>query len=533
MNAVVLRPAPRDRRRRTGWSRCSRPAATARLREQGSYARYAYLRDRSRTLDGVAAWGRVSLTIAAGGEGTTVLGNMVSGNYFDVLGVRPAARPVLRRRRGSHAARRIPSSSSRTRSGRRGWAGEPSAIGRTVLVNGAPFTVIGVAPREFRGIYTGLQHRCVGSADDAAAAAAAVQPDRPRPGSGCSAGCGTASDADAAQRELEVLTTACAAESGQPHGAAEPSRHRVSRLTGLPNGEGTATARVHGPAARAPPALVLLIAGVNVAAMLSARYAARAARDGGARGARRRPRAAPPAADDGSPRAVPARRHRRLRRRAARDGGAGAAAAARQRAARRSSCRPTCGCWRSRSASRSSPASSSGSRPRCRRRAADITSRLREDSAGSGVRRTFVSRALIVGQLALSLVLLVAAGLFMRALDQRPAHRSGLRRRRASPWPRSSPSRGATTRPGRARSIAALRERVEALPGVTAVSYTGRVPLMMGSSPDDITVDGVHPMCRSTSRAWTWTTSRSLRLPLAAGPRISRSRTTSGRRAWR
>ena len=37
-----------------------------------------------------AAWGRVSLTIATGGEGTAVLGHMVSGNYFDVLGVRPA-----------------------------------------------------------------------------------------------------------------------------------------------------------------------------------------------------------------------------------------------------------------------------------------------------------------------------------------------------------------------------------------------------------------------------------------------------------
>ncbi len=33
-----------------------------------------------------------------------------------------------------------------------------------------------------------------------------------------------------------------------------------------------------------------------------------------------------------------------------------------------------------------------------------------------------------------------------------------------------------------------LKERVAALPGVVAVSSTGRLPLMMGSSPDDITV---------------------------------------------
>ena len=44
----------------------------------------------------------------------------------------------------------------------------------------------------------------------------------------------------------------------------------------------------------------------------------------------------------------------------------------------------------------------------------DITTRLREDSTGAGVKRSPVMRALIVGQLALSFVLLVAAGLFTR-----------------------------------------------------------------------------------------------------------------------
>lgn len=46
----------------------------------------------------------------------------------------------------------------------------------------------------------------------------------------------------------------------------------------------------------------------------------------------------------------------------------------------------------------------------------DITSHLRDDTPGSGARRTFFSRALIVGQLALSVALLVASGLFLWAL---------------------------------------------------------------------------------------------------------------------
>ena len=47
----------------------------------------------------------------------------------------------------------------------------------------------------------------------------------------------------------------------------------------------------------------------------------------------------------------------------------------------------------------------------------DVSARLRDGSSGAGTRRGWAGNALIVGQLALSLVLLVAAGLFVRALS--------------------------------------------------------------------------------------------------------------------
>ena len=56
----------------------------------GSYAYYRHLRDQAHTLDGLAAWSKVALSIATGGEGIAVYGNIVSGNYFSVLGTRPA-----------------------------------------------------------------------------------------------------------------------------------------------------------------------------------------------------------------------------------------------------------------------------------------------------------------------------------------------------------------------------------------------------------------------------------------------------------
>ena len=68
MNAVVLRPLP-------GVADVDRlvalppgAAATAAKRNRARTRSTRYLRDRTRTLDGIAAWGRVSLTIAAGGR---------------------------------------------------------------------------------------------------------------------------------------------------------------------------------------------------------------------------------------------------------------------------------------------------------------------------------------------------------------------------------------------------------------------------------------------------------------------------------
>ena len=186
---------------------------------------------------------------------------------------RSRRRPLLRRRRGSHAPVRVPSSSSLTRSGPSRLGGERSAVGRTVLVNGSPFTVIGVAPEAFRGIYTGLRVD--------AWVPLMMQPQL-RPRSDLTTPrwlwlfgrLREGSDVDGAREELAVLTAAYAAESGRPVGPGAFTAIRVSGLTGLPNGEGRGLLGFMS-LLLAAAGLVLLIAGVNVAALLSARYAAR------------------------------------------------------------------------------------------------------------------------------------------------------------------------------------------------------------------------------------------------------------------
>ena len=171
----------------------------------------------------------------------------------------------------------------------------------------------------------------------------------------------------------------------------------------------------------------------------------------------------------------------------------------------------------------------------------DITSRLRADSPGSGSRRTLLSRTLIVGQLALSLVLLVAAGLFMRALA---------RGQQVDPVFDSAGVATASVEPeswgyNEARSRAFyrdLRAQVEALPGVSGVSFTGRLPLTNGSSFEDIDLGGTADVLVHYSKVDVDYFSV-LRLPILRGrafqatdderaPRVAVVNETLARRVW-
>ncbi|HTM24933.1 MAG TPA: ABC transporter permease [Vicinamibacterales bacterium] len=117
-----------------------------------SFSRAAYLsfqRDASRYLDvlGFADLDRVNIGL----DGRAELGtaHAVSGNYFDVLGVTPASGRGL----GVPDDRldAAPAAVISDRLWRRRFGAARDAIGRTLLINNAPFTVVGVAPASFHG----------------------------------------------------------------------------------------------------------------------------------------------------------------------------------------------------------------------------------------------------------------------------------------------------------------------------------------------------------------------------------------------
>jgi predicted permease len=115
-----------------------------------SYADYVDLRDRNRTLEGLAAINGAIAGLDAGGNPSLVWVYEVSGNYFDVLGVPPYLGRMIHEsdERGPNSAPYIVLSYAYWHNH---FEGDRSVVGRVVQVNKHPFTIVGVAPPDFHG----------------------------------------------------------------------------------------------------------------------------------------------------------------------------------------------------------------------------------------------------------------------------------------------------------------------------------------------------------------------------------------------
>ncbi len=114
-----------------------------------SYPDYIDLRD-SNLLKGLSAFTYVEVTSDVNGEPQRIPGQLVTGNFFDVLGV-PAA--IGRTFNMDDDRLRSPVRTVVLSYGtwQRRFGGDPSVVGRSLSLNGNAYTVIGVAPRDFAG----------------------------------------------------------------------------------------------------------------------------------------------------------------------------------------------------------------------------------------------------------------------------------------------------------------------------------------------------------------------------------------------
>src|SRR5215204_3654478 len=116
-----------------------------------SYPMYQDLRDRNSVFSGVIARGGAQMNVTYGDQTERVRGELVSGNFFEVLEVRPWAGRLFTqeddRTPGGHPVAVLSYSFWESRFNK-----DPNIIGKTILVNEQSVTVLGVTPPGFFGM---------------------------------------------------------------------------------------------------------------------------------------------------------------------------------------------------------------------------------------------------------------------------------------------------------------------------------------------------------------------------------------------
>jgi len=121
-----------------------------------SYPLYKYIRNGNQSLSGIAAFHAfANWSVRTTADAESMTGQLVSGNYFQLLGISPAAGRLLSpsddQVPDGHAVAVISFSLWK-----RSFALNQNAIGKTIRIYGHPFTIVGVTPPEFFGTQAGL-----------------------------------------------------------------------------------------------------------------------------------------------------------------------------------------------------------------------------------------------------------------------------------------------------------------------------------------------------------------------------------------
>jgi predicted permease len=116
-----------------------------------SYPNYKDFRDRSRSVSGMIGYRIAPMAMSRGGSNAQLWGYMVTGNYFEVLGVKAAIGRTITSADDVHAGGH-PVIVLSYGCWQRRFGSDPNIAGQTIRINGMNFTVLGVVPREFRGL---------------------------------------------------------------------------------------------------------------------------------------------------------------------------------------------------------------------------------------------------------------------------------------------------------------------------------------------------------------------------------------------
>ena len=113
-----------------------------------SYPMYKDLRDKNQVFQGIAAADKTGVGISWRNQAESKAAEVVTGNYFQLLGLKPAVGRLLTPQddtaKNANPVLVLSYSYWKTR-----FAGARDVVGQTVLINGHAFTILGVAPENF------------------------------------------------------------------------------------------------------------------------------------------------------------------------------------------------------------------------------------------------------------------------------------------------------------------------------------------------------------------------------------------------
>lgn len=120
-----------------------------------SYLDFQDLRAKNSVFSDLAAKSLMFAALNRDHGSELLFGEVVSANYFDLLGVRPVlGRSFLPEEDGAEGARPVAILSHRF--WQKNYGGAAAALGQTVKLRGLPFTIVGVAPARFQGTLPGI-----------------------------------------------------------------------------------------------------------------------------------------------------------------------------------------------------------------------------------------------------------------------------------------------------------------------------------------------------------------------------------------
>jgi predicted permease len=121
-----------------------------------SYSDFVDIRDNAKTFTGMLAYHDDFMSITESGKPERIYGALTSANYFEVLGVKPVLGrtllPTLANERKGAAEVVLGYDLWQNR-----FAGDPSVVGKSIQINLHPYTIVGVAPKGFQGCKSGLR----------------------------------------------------------------------------------------------------------------------------------------------------------------------------------------------------------------------------------------------------------------------------------------------------------------------------------------------------------------------------------------